>query len=107
MEKRRVVITGLGILSPVGNSVDEVWNNISTGQSGIDTITLFDYSEFENHIAGEVKNFDATTALSRKDVRRTDRVTHFSVAACRQALDDSGLVITDDNRFDVGCSNSR
>ena len=103
MEKRRVVITGMGILSPVGNSLEEVWQNISNGRSGIDTITQFDYSVVENHVAGEVKNFDAEAVLGRKDVRRTDRVTQFAVVACRQAMEDSGLQVTEANRFKIGC----
>lgn len=103
MEKRRVVITGLGILSPVGNSVDEVWQNISAGQTGIDTITQFDYTTVQNHMAGEVKNFDAQALLGRKEVRRTDRVTQFAVVACRQAMEDSGLQVTEENRFKIGC----
>jgi 3-oxoacyl-[acyl-carrier-protein] synthase II len=103
VERRRVVVTGLGIFSPVGNSVDEVWQNIAAGKSGIDYITQFDYNVVENHVAGEVKNFDAEAVMGRKEVRRSDRVTHFAVAACRQAMADSGLQVNETNRFKVGC----
>jgi len=103
VEKRRVVVTGLGILSPVGNSVDEAWENIAAGNSGIGEITLFDSSIIENHIAGEIRDFDPVEVIGRKEVRRTDRVTQFAVESSRQALADSGLEITDDNRYEIGC----
>jgi 3-oxoacyl-[acyl-carrier-protein] synthase II len=103
VSKRRIVVTGIGIVSPVGNTLEEAWGNVRAGKSGIDTITQFDYSVVENHIAGEVKNFDAEAVVGRKDLRRTDRVTQYAVAACRQAIEDSGLEITDENRWDVGC----
>lgn len=103
MAERRIVITGLGIISPVGNSVAEVWESVSSGKSGIDTITQFDYSVVENHIAGEVKNFDAEAVVGRKELRRTDRATQFAIAASRQAFQDSGLQVTDANRWEIGC----
>lgn len=103
MAERRVVVTGMGIMSPLGNTVADNWKNLATGTSGIDRISLIDTSHLANHIAGEVKNFDANEALGRKEARRTDRVTHLAIEASRQALEDSGLEITDDNRWDVGC----
>ena len=103
MNKKRVVITGLGMISPVGNSVSESWENIAAGNSGIDTITAFDYTQVENHIAGEVKDFDAADLIGRKEVRRTDRFTQLALAACMEALDDSGIQISDDNRYRIGC----
>ncbi len=103
MNKKRVVITGLGMISPVGNSVSESWENIAAGNSGIDTITAFDYTQVENHIAGEVKDFDAADLIGRKEVRRTDRFTQLALAACMEALNDSGIQIRDDNRYRIGC----
>ncbi|GAB5490021.1 MAG: beta-ketoacyl-ACP synthase II [Phototrophicaceae bacterium] len=102
MDKPRVVVTGLGIISPLGNNVQENWDNVSAGKSGIDRITQIDTSELANHIAGEVKNFDAVEVLGRKEARRTDRMTHFAVEASRQALEDSKLDITDDNKWEIG-----
>lgn len=102
MNQPRVVVTGIGIVSPIGNTVEENWKNVSSGVSGIDRITLVDTSHLANHIGGEVKNFDAQELLGRKEARRTDRMTHLAIAASKQALDDSQLVITDDNRWDIG-----
>jgi 3-oxoacyl-[acyl-carrier-protein] synthase II len=101
--RTRVVITGMGILCATGNTVKEAWENAAAGKSGIDTITLFDYSTVANHIAGEVKNFDPTTVLGRKEARRSDRFSHLAVAASKQALDDCGFEVTDENRYDIGC----
>lgn len=102
-ERRRVVVTGLGMVSPVGNTVADSWVNLAAGKSGIDTISLFDYNVVENHIAGEVKNFDAEAVVGKKEVRRTDRATQFAVEASRQALEDSGLEVNETNRYDIGC----
>lgn len=103
MSKTRIVVTGIGIISPVGNTLEEAWGNVRAGNSGIDTIKNFDYNVVDNHIAGEVKDFDAEAVVGKKDIRRTDRVTQFAIAASRQALEDSGLEITEENRWDVGC----
>lgn len=103
MARKRVVVTGMGAICPTGNTVAEAWANIAAGVSGIDYITLFDHNLIENKIAGEVKNFDAEATFGKKEAKRTDRATHFALVASRQALDDSGLVITDENRYDVGC----
>lgn len=103
MERRRVVVTGLGAVTPLGNTVEESWKNCAAGVSGIAPITLFDASVIANHIAGEVKNFDPEEAVGKKDARRTDRVTQLTVMASRQALEDSGFVVTDENRYDIGC----
>jgi 3-oxoacyl-[acyl-carrier-protein] synthase II len=102
VERKRVVITGMGIVSPVGNSVEEAWENAANGVSGIDYIHQFDTTELEVKIAGEVKNFDPETVLPKKEARRSDRVTHFAAAAGQQAMDDSGLQVTDDNRYEIG-----
>lgn len=91
MARRRVVITGLGIVSPVGNTVEEAWQNILAGRSGIAHITKFDASTFSSQIAGEVKNFDITSYISAKEARRMDTFIHFGLAAAIQAVRDAGL----------------
>lgn len=91
MSRRRVVITGLGIVSPVGNSVEEAWGNIISGQSGIGLISRFDTSTFSSKIAGEVRNFDIGTYLSPKESRRMDTFIHYGMAAGIQAIRDAGL----------------
>ncbi len=88
---RRVVVTGLGIVSPVGNSIDEAWGNILTGKSGIGPITRFDASAFTSRIAGEVKNFDLAQWLNAKEARRFDTFIHYGLVAGIQAIKDSGL----------------
>ena len=91
MSRRRVVVTGLGIISPVGNTVDTAWANIVAGKSGIGPITKFDASVFASRIAGEVKGFDAAQYLSPKEVRRMDTFIHYGIAAGVQAIQDAGL----------------
>jgi 3-oxoacyl-[acyl-carrier-protein] synthase II len=100
---RRVVITGLGVVSSLGQTTDAFWKNVVDGQCGIHTISAFDPSAFDCQIAAEVKNFDPTPAFpSPKDVRRADRFTQFSVAAAHQALLDSGLDLNRVDRDHVG-----
>jgi 3-oxoacyl-[acyl-carrier-protein] synthase II len=94
--KRRVVITGLGIVSPVGNDIQTAWNNIVGGQSGIGRITRFDPTDFNCHIAGEVKDFDITQYVSAKESRQMDTFIHYGIAAGVQAWKDSGLELTDE-----------
>ncbi len=91
MSRRRVVVTGLGCVSPVGNTVTEAWANILAGQSGIDLITKFDASDFSCKIAGEVKGFDLESYMSAKEARTMDSFIHFGVAAAAQAVADAGL----------------
>ncbi|HJW02717.1 MAG TPA: beta-ketoacyl-ACP synthase II [Azospira sp.] len=91
MARRRVVITGLGIVSPVGNTVEEAWQNILAGRSGIGQITRFDTSTFPTRIAGEVKNFDIGQYLSPKEARRMDTFIHYGMAAGIQAIKDAGI----------------
>ena len=100
--KRRVVITGLGIVSPVGNDIASAWDNIVNGRSGIDRITRFDPTDFNCHIAGEVKGFDASQFIPAKEVRQMDTFIHYGIAAGVQALQDSGLEITDTNAERIG-----
>jgi beta-ketoacyl-acyl-carrier-protein synthase II len=99
---RRVVVTGLGVISPVGNDVDTAWNNLVNGVSGLDRITRFDPSPYEAQLAGEVRNFTASDWMDPKAARRSESSMHFGVAAAKQALADSGLEITDENRTEIG-----
>ena len=102
MSKRRVVVTGLGLLTPVGNTVEESWKNIVAGKSGIAPITAFDASAFSTRISGSVKDFDATEYLSVKDIRKMDTFIHFGIAAGIQALEDSGIEVTEENAERIG-----
>jgi len=86
LTRRRVVITGLGVVSPVGNTVDQAWQNILAGRSGIDRITRFDVSSFSTQIAGEVRDFDITQYLPARDARRMDIFIHYGLAAGIQAI---------------------
>ena len=101
--ERRVVITGLGAVTPIGNDVETAWKNLLAGQCGIGPITLFDASAYDTRIAGEVKEFDPSPAFpSPKDARRSDRFSQFGVSAARQALLDSGLDLEKTDRDQVG-----
>ncbi len=100
---RRVVVTGLGIISPVGNDVPAAWSNVLAGKSGIRRITRYDASAYRSQIAGEVRDFEVTDYVPAKEVRRMDTFIHYGVAASVQALRDSGLEITDSNRERIGC----
>jgi len=93
--KRRVVITGLGIVSPVGNDIATAWDNIVNGRGGIGRISRFDPSEMNSHIAGEVKDFDVTAYMPAKEARQMDTFIHYGIAAGVQAWKDSGLEIND------------
>ena len=100
--ERRVVITGMGALTPLGNNVDEFWAGLLEGRSGIDWITLFDYSAYPVKIDGEVRNFDPTEYMDRKDARRMARFSQFSVAAAGMALADSGLNVGNEDATRIG-----
>lgn len=102
MPRRRVVVTGLGVISPVGNTVAEAWENLIAGKSGIGPISRFDASAFACRIAGEVKDFDCTAYIPAKDARRMDVFIHFGMAAGIQALRDSGLEVTEENAERIG-----
>ncbi len=97
MSKRRVVVTGLGIVSPTGVGVAQAWENIVAGRSGIARITRFDASQFASQIAGEVKNFDAAQHMPAKEARRLDAFIHFGIAAANEAIRDAGIVVTPEN----------
>lgn len=102
MTRRRVVVTGLGIISPVGNTIKEAWSNILAGKSGISRITRFDPSPFASQIAGEVKGFDPAAYISPKEVRRFDTFIHYGLAAAVEALKDSGIELDKVDRNQVG-----
>jgi 3-oxoacyl-[acyl-carrier-protein] synthase II len=100
---RRVVVTGLGVVTPLGHDVNTFWQNLIAGQCGIDKITAFDASAFATQIAAEVKNFDPTPAFpSPKEIRRTDRYSQFGIYAAWSALKDSGLDLTKENLDEIG-----
>ena len=99
---RRVVITGLGCVSPVGNTVTDAWNSILAGQSGIATITKFDATPFSTHFAGEVKNFNIEDYIPGKEARHMDTFIHYGVAAGMQAWQDCGLIVTEENAERIG-----
>ena len=102
MAKRRVVVTGLGIISPVGLSVTEAWDNILAGKSGIAPITAFDASGFTTRFGGSVKDFDVTEYMSAKDAKKMDPFIHYGIAAAKQAIEDSGLEVTEANAERIG-----
>jgi len=92
MSRRRVVVTGLGCISPVGNTVGDAWANLLSGQSGIDQITKFDASSFACRIAGEVKGFDLESYISAKEARSMDSFIHYGIAAADQAVRDAACL---------------
>ncbi len=102
MSKRRVVVTGLGIISPVGLSVSDAWDNILAGKSGISPITAFDVSAFSARFGGCVIGFDAKDYISPKDIKKMDPFIHYGMAAASQAIKDSGFEVTDDNAHRIG-----
>lgn len=99
---KRVVITGLGALSPVGNNVDEMWESVTTGKSGIDFVTKVDKDLFPAKVAAEVKNFDPTLYMDKKDARKMDPFTQYAVAAAKMAVEDANLTINEANAERVG-----
>ncbi|MZQ87092.1 beta-ketoacyl-ACP synthase II [Paenibacillus sp. 5J-6] len=99
---KRVVVTGMGVITPIGNQVDSFWNNLVAGTSGISTIDHMDISEYKTSIAGVVRDFDAEAAVGRREVRRMDRYTQFAVAAAKQAVEDANLTIDATNEERVG-----
>ena len=102
LSRRRVVVTGLGIVCPIGNTVSEAWAGALAGKSGIGRITHFDATLLASRIAGEVKNFDVAAYLSPKEVRRMDRFIHLGMAAGIQAIKDSGIEVTEANATRIG-----
>ncbi len=102
MTRRRVVVTGLGLLTPLGNSVAESWAGIVAGKSGIATIAGFDASSFPTRMAGEIRGFDGAAVMGPKNVRKTDPFVHYGTAATQEAIKDAGLEITPDNTERTG-----
>jgi 3-oxoacyl-[acyl-carrier-protein] synthase II len=102
MSRRRIVVTGLGIVSPVGSSLETAWSNVLAGNSGVVPITHYDTSRLSTRFAGLVNGFKVQDYLTAKEIRRTDSVVHFGLAAAKQALHDSGLVVTEANRERIG-----
>ena len=100
--KRRVVITGLGLITPVGVGVETTWKAVCAGQSGIGRITRFDPSDYPCQIAGEVKGFDPEVYIEKKEIKKMDTFIHYAVAASQMVMDDSGLKVSDDNRERIG-----
>ncbi len=104
MSKRRVVVTGLGMLSPVGNTVESTWNALLAGQSGISLIDHFDTTAYATKFAGLVKNFNSEDFISRKDARKMDAFIQYGIAAGMQAMQDAGLDITEANASRIGAA---
>ncbi|TPV59787.1 beta-ketoacyl-ACP synthase II [Aestuariibacter sp. GS-14] len=102
MTKRRVVVTGLGMLSPLGLSVDKTWTRLLAGESGIGEITHFDCSDYSTRFAGQINDFDPQEYIDKKEAKKMDRFIQLGIAAGKQALADSGLAITADNAHRVG-----
>lgn len=103
MEENRVVITGLGIISPIGNDVASFWEALKEGQCGVGPITSFDAAKFDSRIAGEVKGFDYTLyGMNSKDIKRMDKFSQYAVASSRQAIKDSGLDLEKEDRERIG-----
>ena len=89
--ERRVVVTGMGAITPIGNNVEEYWKGLQEGKCGIDTITLFDVSDFKVKLAGEVKNYNPEDYFDKRSARRLDRFAQFAMIAAREAMKDSGM----------------
>ena len=100
--ERRVVVTGLGTVNAVGNTVAETWEGICNGKNGVGEITLFDAKDFDSRIAGQVKDFDPAAWMNKKNIRKTDRFVQFAIAAANQAVKDSGFEINESNAERVG-----
>ncbi len=102
MDKRRVVITGIGIISPIGTGLNKFWDSLVKGKSGIDTITAFDTNELPTRIAGEVKDFNPENYIEKKELKRLDRFTQFAISATKMALEDSELDLSTIDRTRAG-----
>lgn len=104
MSRRRVVVTGLGMLTPVGNTVEDSWKSILAGKSGAANIEQFDASPFATRFSASVKNFDVSEYMNPKDARKMDLFIQYGMAAAAQAITDSGLEVTDENASRIGCA---
>ena len=92
--RRRVVITGLGVVTPLGIGIDKTWQGLTAGKSGIDTITRFDATGYDCQIAGEVKGFNPADYLPKKEIKKMDTFIHYAIAASQEAVDDAGLKLS-------------
>ena len=101
---RRVVVTGLGAVTPIGNNVDDFWTSVKTGKIGFDHITKFDTTDYKCHIAAELKDFNPQDFMDRKAAKRMEPFSQYAVAAAKQAIDDSGLDIEKEDPYMVGCA---
>ena len=101
---RRVVVTGMGAITPIGLSVDEFWKSVKAGTVGIDTITHFDATDYKAKLAAEVKDFDAKNYMDFKSAKRMERFSQFAVAAAKEAIEDSGLDIAKEDAYRIGTS---
>ena len=99
---RRIVVTGLGVITPVGNTADEAWSNIVAGRSGVRAIDTFDVSGFASRIGAAVRDFDLSSYMSPKEARKTDPFIHYGIAAAKQAIVHAGLEVTEKNRERIG-----
>src|SRR5690606_26549382 len=102
MELKRVVVTGVGAISPIGNTAEETWQNMLKGKSGAAPITLFDASKFKTQFACEVKNFDANEYFDRKEARKLDRFAQYALVASDEAIKDAGIVTEKLDKFRIG-----
>ncbi len=102
MSYPRVVVTGAGVITPVGNNKNDFWNSLITGKSGVDKITVFDPARFDCHIAAQVKNYEPKDTIPMKESRRMERFTQFAVSAAKEAIADSGIDINKEDPYDVG-----
>jgi 3-oxoacyl-[acyl-carrier-protein] synthase II len=100
--RRRVVVTGLGLVTPLGTGVEKTWKALCAGESGVSRITRFDPTDYPCQIAGEVKDFDPAAFIEKKEIKKMDTFIHFAVGASQMAVDDAGLKVTDDNRDRIG-----
>ena len=100
---KRVVVTGVGALTPIGNDAKTFWSNIKAGVNGIDTVASFDASELKTQIAGEIKDFDILQYVDKKDARKMDKFTQYAIAAADEAVKNSGLDMEKEDPWRVGC----
>ena len=99
---KRVVVTGVGAVTPIGNNVDEFWNGIKENKCGIGPITRFDASEYKVSVAAELKDFNPETIIPKRELKRLDRFSQYAIVAADEALKDSGIEITDENAMRIG-----
>ena len=102
--KKRVVVTGMGAITPIGNSVDSFWESVKQGKIGFDKISYFDASEYKCKLAAEVKDFNAENYMDKKSARRMEQFCQFAVAAAKEAIEDAGIDMEKEDAFRVGCA---